>query len=400
MSDFTNVITYLSCVSVTSTIKSKFGASDFLASRIKRVASTTQTLSEFCEKILSVMNSELAKIPQEVFASVVKLQQKKEEAAKVLAFLRDNSSTCAMLAVLPKEERKEICDTIELPEVTASTFVAPPRRPFDIPVTFVCESPLSHGAESNPGNAMLFRRQVVAPGVALPFYSGNAVRGLLRDILAAHFVDTVLSPDYLLETWFFHTMFEGGALSEQSKAQKALAKEFGTVGVTKGEGLRRFRDTLPMVSLFGCALGNRILSGRVNVGDFRPRCKEWGTGDEPAQNLFSWEFLTRRDDNEDRSPEEEHAGMIAETECLKVGTILDGGIDLSAHISALEKGALMYALGALDTGYLGGQNRRGFGRVKVECESLPEAAEYLVYLQDNKSAIIEYLLNLGAIAKA
>ena len=399
MNHIMNVVTFLACASMSSGVKTGYGRSDFLAARIKKTSTTCDTLQSFLQEMLVGMGCELDKIPPETFASAFNAAQSKD-AEKILCWIRTSAESIAMLAFLGKEERGKICEGIVLPDLSESNFVAPPRRAFDVPLTIICESNLSHGGESSMGNSMLFRRQRVAPNIALPIYAGNALRGQLRDTLALHFIKNVLRETWRLETWFFHTLFAGGALTESGKTSKAIESFFGSKGTVKGDGLRSLRDMMPMLSLLGCALGNRILSGRICVGDFRPRCKEWGTGTEPAQSLFVWEFLTRRDDNEQRTQNEDHQGMIANTECLRTGTILDGGIDLSKHIAELEKSALGFALDQLPDSYIGGGNRRGFGRISIKRNDALNAEQYKDFIANNTTSILDWLHSINAIIKA
>lgn len=265
-------------------------------------------------------------------------------------------------------------------------------------------SPFAHGGDNKAGNATLFRRQDImcqnGAVVSLPFYAGNAFRGSLRDILADDFIKSLgMVPRRdrpPVNLWFFHVLYAGGALEEASQATKSVIKKMGDNGAAKATGIYEFRDNLPNISLIGAAMGNRILSGRAMFADFRPQCKEYTTGDKPVDELFEWTFLTRHENHEDH---EEHHGMIANTECLKAGIRMDGGIDMSEHISDLEKSALGRALEIVQgKGYLGAENRRGLGKVKIEYDNIPDSASYINYLKNNKDKIIDYLKEVDALA--
>jgi len=174
----------------------------------------------------------------------------------------------------------------------------------------------------------------------------------------------------------------------------------GKNGASIAEGIHKFRDTLPGLSLLGCALGNRILPGRINVADFKPACFEWGNGDVKVWQLFEWLYLTRRDDHEGYN-EGDNAAMIANTECIKTGVTFYGGIDISEHISCLEKAALGCALNLLKKkGYVGADNRRGFGKIQLEIENCPDEKLYLAFLSEHKSIIVDYLISLEVINSA
>jgi hypothetical protein len=153
------------------------------------------------------------------------------------------------------------------------------------------------------------------------------------------------------------------------------------------------------LSLLGTALGNRVISGRVNICDCRPQCQEWGNGELSVGDLFEWTYLTRREDHENHA-QGDNSSMIANTECLKAGTMLTGGIDVSEHATDLEKSCLGMGLQRLQqSGYLGAENRRGLGQVKIEMENAPDAALYETYLSANCSKILAYLEEIGAITK-
>jgi CRISPR/Cas system CSM-associated protein Csm3 (group 7 of RAMP superfamily) len=89
--------------------------------------------------------------------------------------------------------------------------------------------------------------------------------------------------------------------------------------------------------------------------------------------------------------------MIANTECLKQGVTLTGGIDIDTHISELELSALGKGLQLMQQkGYIGANSNRGFGRVQIDIENLPDATLYENYLSENKEKIVQFLVKLGA----
>jgi hypothetical protein len=240
--------------------------------------------------------------------------------------------------------------------------------------------------------------------LSLPVYAGNALRGQLRDLLADHLVLSLgLVPRRdtpPLNLWFFHTLYAGGVLEEQNHTLGLVNAELGRNGTLRTDGLRRFRQMLPALSLLGCAIGNRVLPGRICVGDLRPKCLEWGTGTTPAAELMEWTFLTRRDDHEGRGDDEDHHGMIATTECLKTGTELVGGIDIDTHADGIEESALLCALDLLSArGRLGAENRRGLGRVEFVARADEGlcAQPYNEFLVANRTEILNYLDAIGAL---
>lgn len=375
---------------------------DFFMDRIIQAA-TEQSLLKFIEKLITLMDSSVDIYP-DTFKNFMNVCVSDKSSARILMWVREYPNITAMLTTVKHEEREEIIKGIEFKEVEVSEGVALPRGIFDINITMSCTSPLSHGGDNKAGNATLFRRMNVLSTsgsvFSLPFYSGNSLRGIIRDLLADHFIHSLgMIPRRdkpPVNLWFFHCLYAGGALEENSKATKAIGAELGKDGILNTGGINRFRDMIPSLSLLGSALGNRIICGRVQFGDLRPDCKEWSTGMVPVGDLFDWHFLTRREDHEDH---EKHHGMIATSEVLKAGTVLKGGINFDFHTSDIEKSVLNLGLDLLiKKGQIGAEGRRGLGNVAVMVDNnFTDSNLYTQYLAENKEIILQYLNNIQAI---
>jgi len=326
-------------------------------------------------------------------------------APAILHWMREHPSVVAMIASLRDEgDYADALAAIPLQAVEPDDSVVTAHPVFDIQLRVDVLTGLAHGADRKAGNATLFRRRsvITATGkhMALPIYAGNAVRGQMRDLLTDHFLAALgLTTDRskpALALWAFHAFYAGGVLEANSK----LDKELGNAGAVKADAIRDLRNNIPMLSLLGSAMGNRIISGRVQFGDLRPRCREWGTGDVRADELIEWVFLTRRDDHEGHQEDDDHAGMIATSEVLKAGTVMDGGIDVGGHATSLERACLGRGLHLLaDRGLLGADNRRGIGKVRIVSDAIPDPAEYDSYLSAHKTDILAYLHRLGALCE-
>lgn len=325
------------------------------------------------------------------------------DGPRVLRWWREQAKMVALLA--GTRDAQLVADTLQSIELPAAEIsgVATTRGKFPITMRATLESPLAHGADQKAGNATIFRRmQVLVDGgsITLPYYSGNALRGQIRDLFADHFLSSLgLRPDRtrpLVSMWFFYAMYSGGALEENSDATKALRKQMGDNGAIRSIGIRDFRQMVPWLSLMGCALGNRILNGHWQMPDLRPQCREWGTGERSVAELMTWEFLTRREDHEEHLV---HHGMIANTETMRAGAILDGGADHDDAIAEMELAALSRGLQLLaKRGMIGAENRRGLGKVRIEFEDLPDSAPYDAFLAERKDEILKYLGSIGAMA--
>ncbi len=397
---------FLRRIKSTAAVKTGRHFDGFFADRIVQAASEP-TLLAAMERLAKTVDAQVEYIGGAKTAAFLAAAHA-DDASAVLAWIRSHPKVVAMVAGLKNEEDyREAIAAIEVaPLSTADDSVISEQPSYDVLIGVQCLAPLAHGAEGKAGNATLFRRRqaITSTGrvMELPFYGGNALRGQLRDLLADHLLEALgLIPRRHrppLSIWFFHCLYAGGVLEEGGAASKAVDAELGRAGALRTDGLRRLRDHLPSLSLLGTAIGNRVLPGRICVGDLRPKCREWGTGELPATELMEWTYLTRRDDFEGRGDEDAHAGMIATTECLKSGTMLMGGIDIDTHASELERAALGRGLALLaEHGWLGAENRRGLGKVKVAYQGAPDPEPYDVWLADHRDEVLAYLNALGAL---
>jgi hypothetical protein len=318
-------IEFLRNVLQAAQIEGSRGKLDIFADRLVKAASEP-SLPVCMEQLLRAVNASPERLHPPLCARMVQVACS-TDGLRILRWIREQTRLVAMLAATGDTAiLAEALAEIELPEA-GQTGRAAIRQPFHVSIRAAIEAPLAHGADGKAGNSTLFRRIAVlatnGAHMLLPYYSGNALRGQMRDLLADHFLRTLGLPADrsrpAVALWFFYALYSGGALEEKSDATKALKKALGDNGAIRSDGIRAFRDHLPGLSLLGCALGNRVLPGHVQFADLRPVCLEWGTGETPVAEMLTWEFLTRREDHEDHA---EHHGMIATTECLRAGATL------------------------------------------------------------------------------
>lgn len=376
------------------------GKLDLFASRLVKAASEP-TLATACEALLRAIDADTDALHPPTIAQMVRVAGG-QDGPRVLRWWREQAKLVTLIAATRNEaERTDAMQAVELPAAQGGG-QAIARGAYDIGLRGRCETPLAHGADGKAGNATIFRRMDVlgdSGPLYLPYYAGNAVRGQMRDLMADYLLSALgLSTDRSrpsVALWFFYALYSGGALEEQSDATKALGRELGNHGAARAMGIRTFRELLPGLSLLGCALGNRVLPGRCQFADLRPVCYEWGTGDTPVAELLTWDYLTRREDFEDHT---EHHGMIANSEVIRAGAEIEGGVDHDNAISAIELSALGRGLLLLqERGMLGAENRRGFGRVRIEIERCPDPALFDAFLVDRKKEIVSYLRSVDAL---
>jgi len=169
-------------------------------------------------------------------------------------------------------------------------------------------SSIFHGGGANFGVNTKLRRekfiQVDGSVEEVPVISGNSIRGLLRDRGMLHMcralgygVSSETGEVTGLSLPAFYFLFSGGALTKDSGRGLDIDKA------------RELRKLIPLVSVFGGALGNQIMPGRLKVDKMVPICAETAhilpagasNGHAPASiwDHLQEEMYTRKDDEKD-----------------------------------------------------------------------------------------------------
>lgn len=162
---------------------------------------------------------------------------------------------------------------------------------------------ISHIGDTFGVNTRLRREKIIQPDGTVeevPIISGNAIRGILRDRGMLHMLRT-LGYGVNQETGevsglsmpAFYFLFSGGTLTQR-----------GNAGLDVDEA-RRWRKLIPLVGLFGGAMGNQIMPGAAKIGKAIPICLEtthliperFVSGQEQSiWDMCQEEPYTRRDD--------------------------------------------------------------------------------------------------------
>jgi len=165
-------------------------------------------------------------------------------------------------------------------------------------------SSISHnGGERNGTVTQLRREKFVQPGgkvAKVPVISGNSIRGILRDNgmfsmlrQLGYGVNEDSGEVKGLPLSAFYFLFSGGALTST-----------GSDGVDI-KYFRDMRETIPLIGLFGGAVGNMIMPGKMKIGKLLPICTETAHLlpvrflPESIQTIWEYcqtEMYTRRDD--------------------------------------------------------------------------------------------------------
>lgn len=279
-----------------------------------------------------------------------------------------------------------------------------PTQHTTVPSVITVTSPLVHSDE-HVETMQRFRREpyyLAGETLDIPVYSGNAIRGMLRRMMALRVCDAVGITDRSLPTDSFYLLFTGGKLEGSDYAYRV-------------DEIQRIRGLLPHLGLMGCSWGARILHGHLDVWRGEPVCLELADtlghvghqayeslgGDPPSVfDLIGEVAYTRRDDITDRLMDGESSPvqMRYQFECLIPGTLLLHGAVVRTR-DPLMRGAFADAvLMATSRQSLGGRSAIGHGRfawtwsdTMSEGEWAEHRDAYLAHLAAHADEIREFL---------
>lgn len=166
---------------------------------------------------------------------------------------------------------------------------------------------ISHIGDSYGISAKLRREKIVGPHgevEEIPIISGNSLRGILRDRGMLHMLKMIgygvnegTGEVRGLSLAAFYFLFSGGALTKVTSR-----------GIDVDEA-RRWRELIPLVALFGGAMGNAIMPGKAKIGKAVPICEETAhllperfiNGHSSIWEMIQEESYTRRDDEKNEN---------------------------------------------------------------------------------------------------
>jgi len=262
-------------------------------------------------------------------------------------------------------------------------------------------SSISHNAgELNGITQQLRREKFVQPGgdtEMIPVISGNAVRGILRDVGMQSMLQklgyTMDSEGEVkgLNLPAFYLLFSGGALSSTGDAFLNI------------DDFRELRRNIPLLGVFGGAVGNSIMPGKLKVGKLIPIC--WETKHlipekfhlEEMKSVWEYcqeEMYTRKDDEKNENirglidqkvraflsepgkkltltgtgPQQ----MLYKTETIAAGTKFYWKLTLQ-DVSEIEFESFLSTL--LEFGkspHIGGKSNIGLGEIKIDIDKWVE----------------------------
>jgi len=265
--------------------------------------------------------------------------------------------------------------------------------------------PISHIGESRSidslfnREAMLITTKVgITKRIEVPIISGNSLRGVLRRKAGYRLLELLGLKKETLAEGLQHAFFSGGIL-----------KKGAGNGVLDTQFISKLRSNIPIISLFGSAIGQQLIQGKLDVGQLIPiSCQTTGrTGidsDISIYSLLDERSATRRDDMEDKTkgtqdPDEQKQQMRYTHEVLVAGTEFYHYFTLK-NCNDLEKGAFWSTLTEFSKyPKIGGLGCRGFGMVRLGYTiDIDSAQKYEAWVVENKEAITKYIKYLEGIA--
>lgn len=294
-----------------------------------------------------------------------------------------------------------------------------------IETIYTLQQPLSHIGESESTVSFLNTIRIVANGKVEEVFAltGNSIRGTLRDCAARHLLDKL---GVRVGKKEFNILFSGGNISGSMSTDIDQAK--------------KYRELLPIISLFGAGVGNQILAGKMTQGFALPVCKEtqeiipsidciknelknssWKnftgtinfTRFDDSKNVNLQVYMQSDNDNTDK--DSASTQMRYEVEYLVPGAQLYHIINLCTDME-MELGVFVAALEEFSNSpILGGMGGKGFGLCEAEliadgelfariengsislCDKAKNALhEYNQFINDDSEEIIKFL---GAVKR-
>lgn len=264
--------------------------------------------------------------------------------------------------------------------------------------TLLALSPIAHNGNEKSGNTVTLRRvyMITSNGKrkSIPYFEGNALRGMLRRLLVKNFFDTLKMDN--LEPRVYHMFFTGGNLEQVTRGQ-------GEIDIALR---RKIQEFLPPIALLGTSYLNQAIPGKLIVGKVYPVCKElehffsmFGYKKEQevlfnVEQLTGETFQTRKDNRNVKKVDAKNPmQMKIETEVFIPGTVFMHYFILS-DCSQVESSMFHHVINLWkQRPHIGGKSGIGNGQVKIQYDlsKLPVPEIYLDFIKDNKPRIVNLI---------
>jgi len=261
------------------------------------------------------------------------------------------------------------------------------------------KTPVFHGGNEKTGSVVLLNRIkfLTENGMEeIPIISGNAIRGVLRRLIMKDLLDQIGYKINLSKKEgqkLYHSLFAGGVL-------ETVEEGSGTIDI---ELKREIIELLPPVRLFGLAIKNQMIEGKLKVGHALPICVELKnflpediTPKVSIYDMLTTIFQTRKDDlRVEKEDNEQAVQMLIEYEVFAPGTQFyheikvedPDEIDLSCLARCIELWK--------QKPFIGGKSSIGFGELEINYNIEHDSIKYLEFVKKNAKEICKLLDKLG-----
>ena len=273
-----------------------------------------------------------------------------------------------------------------------------------IPGIFRAVSPIYHGGNEKTGAVALMNRIkfiIEDEPLDIPVINGNAIRGVLRRMAFADFLNRV---NYALDVSkksgqrLYHAFFSGGALETVDESSS---------GVIDLKFKKKVVENIPPARLFGFSYGNQIIESKLKIGFALPICRELKdylpnsvSSTVSFYDLLSQVFQTRRDELRVEREEDEHAvQMLVEYEVYSPGTRFYHEIRIEDP-DPIDKACLSHIISLwIEKPYIGGKSSVGLGEIEINYDTagLGDGTPYLNFLEEKKAEIVATLTELEGV---
>lgn len=339
------------------------------------------------------------------------------EYSDMRLIIHENPAFLASFAVSHAEIEGEDEQFAQFPEPQVAAGYRPKLpasliQPRSFRTVWTLISDMHHGADEKHGNVSLFRRHRVNDPLTgatsyVPFVSGNAVRGLMRDMVMGRWLGLLGLKSTDVQPFRAHALFAGGTQEKGADSAK-VDNEIRT----------QVREICPPWDLLAGCIEQQIMGGRARINDATLVCREnaWKTHElvQPGVQVDEWAAMLpeactmtklRLETRQKHADivESEGTQMLVNTELLIQGyqmvhTMQLWGIDGVSQVTQACFADLLEDF--QQTGFVGAKNSHGMGGIAFDpyvpgpgTPELPDPTVYLEFVEANRDRAIEWLMS-------
>ena len=239
-------------------------------------------------------------------------------------------------------------------------------------LTWTTTTPLSHIGESISADTYLSTMPIPQKDSSYKdifIYSGNAIRGQMRDNAILYLIDLLKIKDKSIKPTNHDFLFSSGTI--------------GGAAVFSPQAIDDMTKVYPLFKSFGGNLNNMMMPGTFAISDAIPICKETEyylriyngvKAKNGYHDLLCERSFSRHDDSKhdqhflpDLSEDKKVIQMRYTNQLLNAGVTLKSEIHINKSIDGLDFGAFCSTLEQFKSwSFIGGMHNKGFGQVQLD----------------------------------